>query len=130
MSQYKTFNYLQSIQARQESNLSGYDDAILLSTTGEVCCGATSNLIIHRKEEWLTPRIESGCLPGIMRQQGLNHGLLKEAKISLEPQPDDHWILINSLSCHSITKLDHIFLKEYEKTEMLWKSLLIKTELA
>ena len=128
LSQYKTFNYLQSIQARHESNLAGYNDAILLSTTGEVCCGATSNIIINRKKEWLTPRIESGCLPGIMRQRGLENGLFKEAKISLKPETGDHWLLINSLSCQSITKLNNIILNEYKETEILWKSLLVQAD--
>ena len=126
LSKYKTFNYLQSIQARYESNLAGYDDSILLSTNGEVSCGATSNVLIKREEEWLTPRIESGCLPGIMRQKGLDNGLFKEAKISPKPENNDHWLLINSLSCHCIRKLNDVFLQEYKETEMLWKSLLTK----
>ncbi len=116
LSQCKTFSYIQSIQARRESHLAGYDDALLISTNGEMSCGTTANLIIKRNNQWLTPRIESGCLPGVMRQQGLNAGILKEAKIAAEPEINDQWLLINSLSCHSITKVNYIKLKEYEKT--------------
>ena len=110
--------------ARRESNLAGYDDALLLSTNGEISCGTTANIIIKRNNEWLTPRIESGCLPGVMRQQGLNTGLLKEAKIAKEPEVNDQWLLINSISCHSIIKINEICLKEYKNAEMLWNSLL------
>ncbi len=124
LSKLKTFNYLQSIQARKESHLAGFDDAILLSTNGEISCGTTANLIVKRKEEWLTPRLESGCLPGIMRQQGLDAGFFKEAEISAQPNHDDNWLLINSLSCHSITRLNDFILKKFQEPEMLWKSLL------
>ena len=53
-----------------------------ISTNEEISCGTTANIIIKRNNEWLTPRIESGCLPGIMRQQGLNSGLIRAAKIA------------------------------------------------
>ncbi|KGG14526.1 MULTISPECIES: aminotransferase class IV [unclassified Prochlorococcus] len=124
LSQCKTFNYCQSIQARNESNLAGYDDALLLSTSGEIACGTTANLLIKRNGSWLTPRKESGCLPGIMRQQGLNSGLFQEAKISPKPEPNDIWLLINSLSCHPLTKLNDNNLKKYDGAELLWQSLI------
>ncbi|WP_269622032.1 aminotransferase class IV [Prochlorococcus marinus] len=125
LSQCKTFSYLQSIQARSESQLHGYDDALLLSTNGELSCGTTANIIILRRNQWLTPRMESGCLPGVMREQGLKKGIIKEAKISPTPKNDDQWILINSLSCHPITKVNNIDLKRYNNVEKLWRTLLI-----
>ncbi len=126
LSQHKTFAYLQSIQARYEANLGGYNEALLLSTNGEICCGTTANLIILRKNEWLTPRSESGCLPGIMRQQGLKLGIFKEAKILPKPERNDQWLLINSLSCHSLIQVNTVHLKEYHDAEILWRSLLEK----
>ncbi len=126
LSQYKTFGYLQSIQARYESNLAGYDDALLLSTNGEIACGTTANLLIRRNNEWLTPRVESGCLPGIMRKRGLDAGLFKEATISPKPKNNDQWLLINSLNCHSITRVNNIFLSEYKEAKTLWQSLIVQ----
>ncbi|AAQ00901.1 MULTISPECIES: aminotransferase class IV [Prochlorococcus] len=123
INQCKTFAYTQSIQARREANIAGFDDALLLSTNGEIACGTTSNLIVKRRDKWLTPHISSGCLPGIMRQQGLNSGILKEAKISPEPEPKDQWLLINSLSCHSIIKVNTKSFEEYEASKILWTSL-------
>ncbi len=124
LSQCKTFSYIQSILARRESNLAGYDDALLISTNGEMSCGTTANLIIKRNNKWLTPRIESGCLPGIMRQQGLNTGLIKEAKIAEEPEINDQWLLVNSLGCQPITKVNNTNLRQYEKAKDLWRLLL------
>ena len=123
-SQHKTFGYIQSIQARHEAQMNGFDEALLVSTNNEMSCGATSNLLIKRNNIWLTPRLKSGCLPGVMRQQGLETGLFHEAEIKAEPQPGDQWVLINSLSCHSITQVNTKLLAPYERVECLWKSLL------
>ena len=126
INQCKTFAYLQSIQARHEANLAGYEDALLLSTNGEICCGATSNILVKRKGEWLTPRAQSGCLPGVMRQQGLKSGIFKEAEISPQPESNDQWLLINSLSCQPIYKINTTYLESYSEAEILWHSLLIE----
>ncbi len=127
-SQCKTFAYGQSIQARYEAHLSGYDEALLLSTNGELCCGTTANLVIQRHAEWITPRLASGCLPGIMRQQGLKCGLFKEAIINNVPFEGDKWMLINSLGCRPIKKVNNHSLDIYSKPKELWMSLL-KTKL-
>ena len=89
-----------------------------------MCCGSTANIIIKRGNLWLTPRKESGCLPGIMRQQGLNIGLIEEAKISAEPQINDQWLLINSIGCQPIIKVNSMCLKEYEGAKSRWQLLL------
>ncbi len=127
ISQCKAISYIQSIMARNESNHAGYDDALLLNTNDEMCCGTTANIIIKRKDRWLTPRITSGCLPGIMRKQGLESGLLEEAKINAIPEINDQWLLINSLSCHSITQIGRFKLSEFTRSKELWHNLLKKS---
>ncbi len=124
ISQCKTFSYSQSIQARREATIAGYDEAILLNTNGEICCGTTSNLIIRRHSQWLTPPLTSGCLPGIMRLQGLKKGLIKETKLAPKPKNNDQWILINSLSCRPLTQVNNFPLKPWSDPESLWRSLL------
>jgi len=126
ISQCKTFNYLQSIQVKLSAVKKNFDDAVLLSTTGEMCCGTTSNIIVQRNGELLTPRLESGCLPGIMRQQAIEKGLLQETRLSPHPEPNDQWLLINSLSCRPITRIDNQSMKVFKKAESLWYSLLIE----
>ena len=96
----------------------------MLSTLGEVCCGTTANIIVKRQKDWLTPRLTSGCLPGIMRQQGINQGLLKETEIAAEIKPEDQWLLINSLSCKPIIQINQQSLKPLPDPEALWRSLL------
>ncbi len=122
--QCKTFAYNQAIQVRHEAITSGNDDGILLSTTGHLSCGSSSNLLIKRDGKWLTPNLRSGCLPGIMRQQGINKGIFQEAEIKETPLKKDQWMLINSLSCHPITQVGIHKLDPYNDAKSLWISLL------
>jgi 4-amino-4-deoxychorismate lyase len=102
----KTFAYGQAIQARREARAAGADEALLLSTSGELCCGASANLLVRRAGQWLTPPLTSGCLPGVMRQRALELGLAREQRLEPEPQAGDQWLLINSLGCRPIQQLE------------------------
>ncbi|MFY9251082.1 MAG: aminotransferase class IV, partial [Vulcanococcus sp.] len=44
LSHCKTFAYGQAVQARREARGAGAEDALLLSTSGELCCGTAANL--------------------------------------------------------------------------------------
>jgi len=104
LSYCKTFSYGQGIQARLEAKNAGFNDAILLNSQGEICCATTANILVKRENNWLTPPSNSGCLPGIMRQRGIDLNIIKEALIEATPKDNDEWFLINSLSCRPIQK--------------------------
>ena len=127
LSKHKTFSYGQSIYARQAAKIDGYDDALFSSTTGEICCGTTSNLIILRNNEFLTPRKESGCLQGIMREVGIQLGILKEVKLEPKVYKNDQWLLINSLSCKPIRKINNMSLNTFSDPKKLWLSIINKS---
>ena len=124
LSQCKTFSYNQSIQARIEANNAGFNDALLLNVQGEICCATTANILVKRANNWLTPPLESGCLPGIMRQRGIDLNLIKESLIEVSPKDNDEWFLINSLSCHPIQKINQKELKTSINPKDFWLSLL------
>jgi len=92
LSQCKTFAYGQAIQARREARSAGAEEALLLGTGGELCCGATANLLLFVGGAWLTPPVTSGCLPGVMRARALALGLAREANLDpaqlLQPSND------------------------------------------
>ena len=102
LSKCKTFNYAQSIQALIEANKKNFNDSILLNTKNELCCGTTFNILLKRNNRWLTPRKESGCLQGIMRNKLLDLRLIEEAYLNPDFNKDDILIAINSLSCRQI----------------------------
>ena len=124
LSYCKTFSYNQSIQARIEAKNSGFDDALLLNMQGDICCGTTANIIVKRKNNWLTPSLKSGCLPGIMRQKGIDLNIIKETLIEAKPKDNDEWFLINSLSCRPINRINKKELKISSNPKDFWLNLL------
>lgn len=124
LSGLKTFAYGQAIQARREAIDQGADDALLRSTTGELCCGSTANLLVQRQGQWLTPPRSSGCLPGVMRHRLLERGIAREQTIAPTPEPGDAWLLINSLDCRVVSTVDGQPLPTIIEAEKLWTSLL------
>ena len=124
LSRCKTFAYGQAIQARREAQAHGADDALLLNTSGAMCCGTAANLLIQRRGQWLTPALSSGCLPGVMRGRALAQGLAEEAELAAEFEPDDEALLINSLSCRPIAAHNGKPMAATTVALELWHSLL------
>ena len=120
LSSCKTFNYIQSIQALIEANKKNFDDSLLLNTKNELCCGTTFNLILKRKNKWLTPRKESGCMPGIMISKLLDLKLIEEAYLLPKFKKDDILVAINSLSCRQIIKVNDLDLMSECNPKIFW----------
>jgi branched-chain amino acid aminotransferase len=59
--------YINSIAAKQEARLAGYDEAILLDVHGHVSEASGENLFLVRKGRLKTPPLSSSVLPGITR---------------------------------------------------------------
>ena len=124
LSSCKTFSYNQGIQARLEAKNAGFNDALLLNSQGEICCATTANILVKRENNWLTPPSNSGCLPGIMRQRGIDLNIIKETLIEATPKDNDEWFLINSLSCHPIKKINTKEFKIKTNPKDFWLTLL------
>ncbi len=125
LSRCKTFAYGPSVQARREARSAGADDALLASTAGGLCCGTTANLLVRRHDQWWTPALGSGCLPGVMRARALALGLAREAQAPLEPrQLEGGALLVSSLGCRPIQSLEGRPLPLWPDPEGFWRQLL------
>jgi len=102
LSQCKTFAYTELVLARRQAQSAGFDDALLLSSAGGLCCGTAANLLVLRGGCWLTPGQTSGCLPGVMRGRALALGLAAEAPLGNELAPGEAAVLLNSLDCRPL----------------------------
>jgi branched-subunit amino acid aminotransferase/4-amino-4-deoxychorismate lyase len=71
---HKTTNYLKNLLARQEAQAGGFDEALFVSSEGEVFEGATTNLFAITKGEAFTPPATHGLLPGVARRMVLERG--------------------------------------------------------
>ncbi|MCE1227387.1 MAG: aminodeoxychorismate synthase component I [Geobacteraceae bacterium] len=83
-------------QARQEHPAA--DEVLLCNNRGELTEGSFTNLVLKLDEKLVTPPLSSGLLPGVMRQELLEQGKIKEQV--LYPQDlqraEEIW-LINSV---------------------------------
>ncbi len=64
----KSTNALQYVLAAREAKAAKWDDAFLYHTEGGLLESSNSNVFILKQGMLLTPRLEDGCLPGIMRR--------------------------------------------------------------
>ena len=120
INQCKTFSYNQSIQVLIEANKKLFDDCLMLNTANELCCGSTFNILLKRKNTWITPRKESGCLQGIMLKKAIELKIIKEKFILPEFYKDDILIAINSLSCRQINKVNDMKFKTTFDPKYFW----------
>jgi branched-subunit amino acid aminotransferase/4-amino-4-deoxychorismate lyase len=125
VSRCKTFAYAGAIQALREARAAGADDALLLGSGGDLCCGTSANLLLRRKGVWITPSLESGCLPGVMRGRGLVLGLVREERLEVSDLLESEAaLLINSLGCRPIRRCGTSDLPTPAGALDLWERLL------
>ncbi len=60
--------YTNSVLAKREAKLGGYDEAILLDSSGYVSEGSGENIFLVKKGQLLTPDLSSSILEGITRE--------------------------------------------------------------
>jgi branched-chain amino acid aminotransferase len=64
---HKVFPYADRFEILEAARDEGFDDSILFNRKNEVTETAISNLILRISEQWVTPPITSGLLPGVVR---------------------------------------------------------------
>jgi branched-chain amino acid aminotransferase len=60
--------YTNSILAKREVKVAGYDEAILMDTNGNVCEGSGENLFIVKRGKIVTPPLSASILSGVTRE--------------------------------------------------------------
>ncbi len=73
--------YVNSILAKTEATMAGFDEAILLNQDGHVCEGSGENLFLAIDGKLYTPPIEDNVLPGITRSTVIQ---LAQSELGLE----------------------------------------------
>ena len=63
----KTASYAENVLALDHARSGGFDETLFLNTSGQLCEAGTSNVFIVKGGRVLTPSLDSGCLPGVMR---------------------------------------------------------------
>ena len=73
--------YVNSILAKTEATLAGFDEAIILNHDGHVCEGSGENLFLVVDGKLITPALEDNVLPGITRDTIIQ---LAQSELGLE----------------------------------------------
>ncbi len=84
LSRLKTLNYLDNVLARREAAARGADEAILVNTTGRLAETTVANLFVVIAGETLTPPVDDGALPGVVRAELLESGLAAERSLTAD----------------------------------------------
>jgi branched-chain amino acid aminotransferase len=66
-----TANYANSVLARVEALKAGFDEAVMLNTSGMVVEASAENIFIVKEEKLITPPTSSGALAGVTRDSVL-----------------------------------------------------------
>ncbi len=76
----------------------GVDDVLLWNERGELCEATIANVALRVGDDWYTPPIDSGLLPGVLRRQLLESGRLRERVLRRdELTPASELALFNSV---------------------------------
>lgn len=75
LSGYKPLNYVDRLRFRNEIQQAGFSEGILCTKDLRIVSGLFSNLVIRNANGmWMTPGLDSGCLPGVTRALLLEMG--------------------------------------------------------
>lgn len=63
----KRYPYDKNLQILKEAQSQGFDDFLLINSHGNVSETAIANLVLRVTDQWVTPPLSDGVLPGVMR---------------------------------------------------------------
>ncbi|MEM6746735.1 MAG: aminotransferase class IV [Pseudomonadota bacterium] len=97
LSRMKCVSYADQVIARMEANAAGAEDAIMLNNKDEPASTSCANLLVLMDAGWVTPPVETGLLPGIVREVLIEKGLVAEARVTLDAVRTRPLLRTNSL---------------------------------
>ena len=109
LSRIKHLNYLDNIVARREAMERAADDAVLLNTAGCVAETTVANIFILVDGFMLTPPVDDGALPGILRAEAMKLARAEERSISLDMLGRASEVFLTSaLGVRPVTHIDGV----------------------
>jgi branched-chain amino acid aminotransferase len=103
----KTTSYAEGVALLAHARRHGADEVVLCDTRGRVSEGATANLVVGTGGVGLTPGLEAGCLPGVVRQVLLDAGAAAEADLPLGALAVADELLVTS-STRGVVPVSHL----------------------
>lgn len=85
ISNIKSSNALCYVMAGLHRRTSGFDDCLVLNTSGNICEAISSNIFIVNKGTLITPPLSEGCVAGVMREVILEMALEANEEVVEKP---------------------------------------------
>lgn len=83
----KALPFFENLECVKLAHDSGFDDGLRLNSRGFLAESAVSNVILNVDGRWVTPNLESGCLPGITRGLALEWLEIDEVDVAQDDLP-------------------------------------------
>ena len=94
----KSYPYNHRLEILEQARTAGFDETLLLNSSGKVCEGAVTNVLFKIAGTWCTPPLSDGVLPGIMRALVIENCDVTVRSISASEIPDvESAFLLSSL---------------------------------
>lgn len=107
LSRVKHLNCLDNILARREAEAAGADDAILLNTAGRVAESTVANVFVLVDSFMLTPPVDEGALPGILRFETIKLARAEQRPIGVDMlKRASEVFLTDALGVRPVTHID------------------------
>lgn len=117
LSGVKSISYGQSMLAVRIAESRGFTDGVYLNEKDFVVETGLSNIIILEKDKFITPALESGCLPGITRQILIKNFDIQEGLFTWEQllSADAVYLCSSIQLIRSVSKIEDKLFEENEK---------------
>ncbi len=104
----KSTSWSENAALLRAASATGFDNALVCDSTGRLSECATASVFLVVDGEILTPSLDSGCLPGIMREVLLDTGLATESDLRPEDldRADEVFITSSTTGVLPVTAVD------------------------
>ena len=117
LSGVKSISYGQSMLAVRTAQSRGYSDGVYLNENADVVETGSANIIILKDGKFITPALESGCLPGITRQMLIKDFAVTEGLFNWDQLLESDAVFLCS-SIRLLTPVAKVEDKLFESSEL------------
>jgi len=100
----KSISYGQSELAVRRAKSRGYTDGVFINQNQKVVETGYANILVLQQGKFLTPSLDSGCLPGITRQLLIQHFDIAEALFTWDDLMNSDGVYL----CSSVRLIKHV----------------------
>jgi branched-chain amino acid aminotransferase len=127
----KCYPYTRNLEILADAKSAGFDDFILVNPDGHITETAIANLVFRFKDQWITPPLSDGVLPGVMRALLVEKAGVIVGQVSAEQldQVESGFVVSSLKIAQPIEQIDDQFLRISPESEQM-RALFAATALA